>query len=239
MVCHLQPDMNKAIIKGPTYADLSSLPRTQIERFEQEREGTLSLMFLLWRSRDTFCSANTFPEECGLTSTFHTVRSNTVDLPGGWRQPERNLEKCFHSSVFMWPDSHSQFSYILTWKMQPSFASLHLTYLDSRCGYLSLPFSHPPEASSPCPLQPTNRASLDVFTCIYSISLSRGVTSKEIKCVWVPEMHKRATVKLSKRFPTPFAKSVHIPGSFFKNALVVKELIFCTYFWIFFPPLLH
>lgn len=183
--------MSKAIIKGPTYADLSSLHMTQIESFEQEREGTLLLVFLLWRSRDAFCSANMFPEECSLTSTFHTVRSNTVDLLGGWRQPERNLEKCFHSSVFMWPDSHSPFSYVLTWKMQPSLASLHLTYLDSSSGYLSLPFSHPHAASSPFPLHPTNRASLDLFTCIYSIFLSRGFTSKEINCVWVPEMHKR------------------------------------------------
>ena len=153
--------MSKAIIKGPTYADLSSLHMTQIESSEQEREGTLSLVFLLWRSWDTFCSANMFPEECGLTSTFHTVRSNTVDLPGGWRQPERNLEKCFHYSVFMWPDSHSQFSYILTWKMQPSFASLHLTYLDSWCGYLFLPFSH-----LPCSLFPLSLAT-------YQQSLSR------------------------------------------------------------------
>ena len=101
---------------------------------------------------DTLCSANTFPEECGLTSTLHTVRSNTVDLPGGWRQPERNLKKCFHSSVFMWPDSHSQFSYILTWKMQPSFASLHLTYLDSCCGYLSPPLLPPPWSLCPVSL---------------------------------------------------------------------------------------
>ena len=150
MVCHLQPDMSKAIMKGLTYADLSSLHMTQIESFEQEREGTLSLVFLLRRSRDTFCSANMFPEECSLTSTFHTVRSNTVDLPGGWRQPERNLEKYFHSSVFMWPDSHSPFSYVLTWKMQPSLASLHLTYLDSSCGYLSLPCSHLPNKSLLC-----------------------------------------------------------------------------------------
>lgn len=75
---------------------------TKIESFEQEWKGTLSLVSPcppFRRSWATFCSANMLPEECDLTSTFHTVRSNTADLSGGWWQPGRILD-VFFTPVF-------------------------------------------------------------------------------------------------------------------------------------------
>lgn len=55
------------IIKGPTYADLSSLHMTQIESFEQE--GRHKYLSFSSEEAGTFCSANMFPE-VRLTSTF-------------------------------------------------------------------------------------------------------------------------------------------------------------------------